>query len=298
MSITLRRLKKCAKRRGAPLYYELQGRLPLKLRRYVVHFARHRKPLHLKNPETFSEKMSWRMIYDRRDLMKVTCDKKAMKELARKRAGDLVRVPKTIWSGTDLSELAQLDLPEHWVLKPNHRSGMVHFGHGPADIDELSRKTTGWLEEDHWQKMGEWAYSAAEQVFLLEELIGEPGETLWDYKFDVFDGVVRAAVIHIGRFADHRRYIFYSDFTPVAAQFEGDLLRPDDVIEKPENWDRMIEASERIAAGFDHMRVDLYSVGDEIWFGETTPYQGNGVRKFRPTDWDLELGSFWTLPQT
>ena len=252
-------------KRVAPVYYGIQERLPLTWRRYFVHAVRHRRLLHLRQPRTFSEKLAWRMVYDRRDMFRPTCDKMAMKELALERAGDLVRVPRTVWSGTDVAELV--------------------------------RVTDGWLDEENWQKMGEWAYSFAESTLVVEELIGEPGQSLLDYKFDVFDGVVRTLVIHAGRFENHRRYIFYRDFTRVQAQFVGDTLDPDEKFEKPKDYDRMIEAAERIAAGFDYLRVDLYYVGGEIWFGETTPYQGNATHTFRPADWDRQLGEFWTLPR-
>ena len=284
-------------KRVAPVYYGIQERLPLTWRRYFVHAVRHRRLLHLRQPRTFSEKLAWRMVYDRRDMFRPTCDKMAMKELARERVGDVVRVPQTIWTGTNVAELASVDLPEHWIIKPNHRSGLVHFGHGAADVAELVRVTDGWLDEENWQKMGEWAYSFAESTLVVEELIGEPGQSLLDYKFDVFDGVVRTLVIHAGRFENPRRYIFYRDFTRVQAQFVGDTLDPDENFEKPKDYDRMIEAAERIAAGFDYLRVDLYYVGGEIWFGETTPYQGNATHTFRPADWDRQLGEFWTLPR-
>ena len=265
-------------KRVAPVYYGIQERLPLTWRRYFVHAVRHRRLLHLRQPRTFSEKLAWRMVYDRRDMFRTTCDKMAMKELARERVGDVVRVPQTIWTGTNVAELASVDLPEHWIIKPNHRSGLVHFGHGAADVAELVRVTDGWLDEENWQKMGEWAYSFAESTQYLE------------FSADGFS-------IHAGRFENHRRYIFYRDFTRVQAQFVGDTLDPDENFEKPKDYDRMIEAAERIAAGFDYLRVDLYYVGGEIWFGETTPYQGNATHTFRPADWDRQLGEFWTLPR-
>ena len=285
-----------AKRWGAPLYYAVQQLLPLKQRRYLVHALRHHRILHLRNPRTFSEKLSWRMVYDRRDLLAPTCDKKAMKELARERAGDLVLIPRTLWSGRDVSELASVPLPEHWVLKPNHRSGLVYFGHGPAQVEELVRITKGWLKERHWQKMGEWAYLHAEPTMLVEERIGHPRETLLDYKFIVFDGVVRALVIHQDRFDNHRRYIFRPDFTRVPVRSAGDSPQQGGAFEKPDHYDLMIEVAMRIATDFDHLRVDLYSVGDDVWFGEVTPYHANGIQRFRPPSWDLELGSYWTLP--
>lgn len=62
------------------------------------------------------------MVYDRRPIIGLTCDKLRAKEYAAARG---VNVISTLWSGVDLSELETLDLPELWVLKPNHRTGLV-----------------------------------------------------------------------------------------------------------------------------------------------------------------------------
>jgi hypothetical protein len=43
-----------------------------------------------------------------------------MKVHARQVAADLLRMPETYWSGSDVAGLSDVDLPSSWVLKPDH----------------------------------------------------------------------------------------------------------------------------------------------------------------------------------
>ena len=62
------------------------------------------------------------------------------------------------------------------------------------------------------------------------------------------------------------------------------------------NQSEMIAIAERIAQGFDFLRVDLYDVDGHVWFGETTAYPMSGLGRYSPDSFDEELGSWWTLP--
>jgi Ser/Thr protein kinase RdoA (MazF antagonist) len=57
----------------------------------------------------------------------------------------------------------------------------------------------------------------------------------------------------------------------------------------------MIRAAERIAAGFDHLRVDFYDCGDRIHIGEVTVYPWSGLSRFNPDEADAMLGAYWTI---
>ncbi|WP_424945180.1 ATP-grasp fold amidoligase family protein [Blastococcus xanthinilyticus] len=46
----------------------------------------------------------------------------------------------------------------------------------------------------------------------------------------------------------------------------------------------------------DFIRVDLYDVDGEVWFGELTPCPGGGPDPFDP-ELDRVLGRYWTLPR-
>jgi hypothetical protein len=97
--------------------------MPVELRRRALFLYCNRRFPHFKKPLTFNDKVNWRILTDRRPLLEWTCDKLAMKERACGVPG--LRIPRTYWAGTDLRELAAAELPEHWVLKPNHRTGLV-----------------------------------------------------------------------------------------------------------------------------------------------------------------------------
>jgi hypothetical protein len=55
----------------------------------------------------------------------------------------------------------------------------------------------------------------------------------------------------------------------------------------------MRAVAERLAAGFDFVRVDLYALCDRIAVGELTHYPTGGNKSFDPPEWDIRLGALW-----
>ena len=276
--------------RALSVWHALLRDLPLPLRRRVYILIRSHRVLHLRNPRHFSDKVNWRIVYDRRPIIGQTCDKLRAKEFAAARGVSTIR---TLWSGTDLSELESLDLPELWVLKPNHRTGLVYLGSGRPDLDQLAVITRGWLDEKIWSTVGEWAYSQAEQCFVLEERLGGLGEDVPDYKFFVFSGKVGMIQVDTQRMTNHQRRLYTPDWQPYDVRFHfpiGPITGP------PNNLEEMITAAEKLGCDFDFIRVDLYNVDNQIWFGELTPYPGGGGERFSPSFLEEVLGDLWQLP--
>lgn len=264
--------------------------LPVSARRRLRYLVMHRKLLSLRRPVTFTEKVQWRMVHDRRELIAPTCDKLWMKAHVEAAGLSQVRVPATYWSGTDVGELADVDLPDRWVLKPNHRYGLVHLGSGVPDVEHLRRLTAGWLEEPRSLR-GEWAYSRARQCLVVEEMIG--AEAPVDYKFFVFEGDVRLIQMSTELGASGRaRRLYTADWQPAGGT--GELL---ELAPRPPLLEEMLAVASSLGAPFDFIRVDLYDVDGQVWFGELTPYPASGLRSFDPAHLDAELGRAWRLPQ-
>ena len=57
-----------------------------------------------------------------------------------------------------------------------------------------------------------------------------------------------------------------------------------------------MEIASTLGTGWDFIRVDLYAVDGEVWFGEYTPYPGSGLLRYKPMSFDLEQGLQWKLP--
>ena len=234
-------------------------RLPVGVERRLLFVYHNRKLPHFNKPVTFSDKVNWRILNDRRPLLEWTCDKLAMKEYAEKAGLERLRVPRTIWSGSDLGELRAVDLPEHWVLKPNHRSGLIYFGHGQADQGELATVTATWLDTFESSKMREWAYAAARPMFLVEELLGPPGSPPPDYKIFVFDGKPDLIEM-VNRYDGNQQRLYRTDWSPLEVLYGPQGIAP--IAPPPPGLDRMLDIAHQLGEPFDFIRVDLYDLCD------------------------------------
>ena len=272
--------------------------LPSNLSRRVLFFYYHHRLPRVRNPVTFNEKINWRILKDRREILEWTCDKLAMKHYASNVQGMAARdvqIPRTLWSGADVSDLVSVGLPEHWVLKPNHRSGHVFFGHGQPDISVLQKVVQSWLRPVEGADLHEWAYLKARPLLLAEELLGATGSPPSDYKFYVFAGKVAAFEVHTDRFTNHSLRWYLPDWTPLEVTYGSSRLSPAEPA-PPGNFEKMIAIASDLGRSFDFIRVDLYSVGDDVFFGELTPYPASGLERFVPASFDNELGTKWELP--
>ncbi len=268
-------------------------KLPPYLSRRAIFMYYNRYIPRFRKPVTFNEKVNWRILNDHRQLLECSCDKLAMKEYVQAVPG--LVVPRTLWVGDNVKALENAELPENWVLKPNHRTGLIYFGQGRPDIPALLSATAGWSRSVQSEDLHEWAYSKARPILLIEELLGEPGSPPTDYKFFVFAGRIGAVQVDVGRHTMHQRRIYLPDWSPLDVSSGLHPLAP--VASPPANLGEMISVAEAIGRPFDFMRVDLYSIAGGTVFGELTPYAGGGLDRFIPRSFDTELGRSWELPR-
>jgi len=68
---------------------------------------------------------------------------------------------------------------------------------------------------------------------------------------------------------------------------------------RPANYDLMVQVARDLSADFDFVRVDLYNVGGQVYFGELTctPHRGYGAirnvkrQRMRDEMWHLDAGN-------
>ncbi|MDA8330128.1 MAG: ATP-grasp fold amidoligase family protein [Candidatus Dormibacteraeota bacterium] len=281
---------------------------PLPLHRQLLFMLAQHRIGNFRRPVTLTEKINWRIIHDRREILRLTCDKLYTKELA---AGMGLKVAKVLWSGARLEELATVRLAGHWVLKPNHGSRRVAFGSGPSlEPDKLREILRTWPGDEGPVRDGEWAYAFARRLYMVEEMLGGGGATPTSFKFFVFDGeplFVHAITVAPDHFAAWRAdreqlwppvhtamRLYTADWQPLEAQLgRYPLAVPQPA---PPALGEMLEAARMLGRGFDFMRIDFLGDGKDFYFGELTPYPHAGLTPFNPRRFDLEMGSRWTLP--
>jgi hypothetical protein len=281
-------------RRIKSLAWAAFSRLPLPVRRRILYrkWVGHSLP---RVPVTFTEKIQWRIINDRRELIARGGDKLSMKAHAAESAPSIL-IPETLWSGEDLASVYDRDFDGAWVLKPTTGSGFTAFGSGSLrdskiDLNQVRSWDAGKLAATH----GEWAYSQSRPGFLIERRIEtEDGESPHDLRFFVFAGVTRVIQVDSPRVKDVHRRFYRPDWTPLEVRQGGKILA--ETTPAPAHLEQMIDFANEIGRDFDFIRVDLYYAKGQIYFGEITPYPVGGLAPFSDPAFDLELGSYWTLP--
>lgn len=277
---------------------KMRDRVPIMVRRHLEHRRRHGRFAYIpgmRRPSTFTEKLLWRILRDRREILRRTCDKLWMKDFGESRG---VSSPQTYWHGVDPIKLAEAShkFEGRWVLKPNHLSGPVHFHEGPISPEKVAAVTDGWLSARHAPELGEWATRFAEPCLLAEELLAaEDGMQIPDYKFFVFDGRPEVAQLIADRFGDSSHtYYWLPSWERINVEGNRPPAAP---VEAPKELPGLLEAAASLGQGWDFMRVDLYASNGQVWLGELTPYPASARFSFSPAAFDQWLGDQWALPR-
>lgn len=271
--------------------------LPLKLRLQVLYFRRFKKLANLSAPATFNEKIQYKKIYDRSNLLPVLADKIASKEYVSNLCKEIY-IPKTLWEANTHHELNNIDfnrLPSNYVFKANHTSQTIEIIKGAQHLPLKKMKSLAksWLMHDQAKSLGEWAYQNIPRRIFIEEYLDFDGKEPDDYKFFVYHGKVHFIQVDYDRFTNHKRNMFDRNWKSLGFDFSYKSIFPPPI--KPEFLDKMIEISECLGANLDFIRVDLYFYKDKITFGELTVYPGAGFEKFPTVQHDLDFGKPWKL---
>jgi hypothetical protein len=249
----------------------------------------------LDDPTSFSEKLQVRKLYSRDRRFPAFADKAKVKQLMSEIIGPEHLIP-TLWVGREIDRVDFARFQRPFVIKPTHGCGEVIFVRDGQGIDwkAVRDRCREWLCTTYGAKTREWLYQHIERQIIIEPMIGDGDVPPADLKFFVFHGVVRMIQVDVQRFSDTReRAIFDRDWNRLPVGFSYPDTRKQ--IERPHHLAEMIKMAEAVGAEFDFVRVDLYETNDQVYFGEATFYPASGYAKFRPSEFDAELGSFWTL---
>lgn len=252
-------------------------------------------PLDLNNPRTYTAKIQRRKIYGIKPIFSELSDKYAVRAWVAERIGENYLIPLCgMWESFDQINFS--DLPDKFVLKTNNASGTNYIVSDKKSINLklLKRKFDYWMKMEYWFAYGyEMQYKFIPPKIIAETYIQpECGATdLRDYKFLCFDGKVCFIWVDEGRYHNHRRFIFDSEWNLMP--FNQMYPVEQQSIKRPDNLKEMITIAEKLATGFDHVRVDLYNSNGKIYFGEMTFTNGSGFEAIVPSEWDEKLGEYW-----
>ena len=125
----------------------------------------------------------------------------------------------------------------------------------------------------------------------------ESGTELKDYKFFCFNGEPKALFVATDRNKPNEEVKF--DFFDLEWNhlplINGHPNAHRD-IDKPAVFEKMIDIARILSKGIPHVRVDLYDINGNVYFGELTLSHFSGFVPFQPESWDYTFGSWLELP--
>ena len=252
----------------------------------------------LLSPQSFTEKVTYRMLFDRRSLLAQFADKYAVRDYVAARLGEEV-LPRLHHVTTDPADLPFDALPPRFVVKPTHGSNWVRAVTDAPRLDraELVATCRAWLAQSYDRVWRERIYRTVVPRIIVEEYIDDgTGDLPIDYKFFVFDGRVALVQVVSERSTGKKQTLYDPHWRRLPVTKRG-LPAADDDLPRPAHLAEMMRVAEILGEGVDFVRVDLYDACGRVLFGEMTATPSAGLDGFDPPSFDAELGRLWTMPR-
>lgn len=250
----------------------------------------------LDNPKTFNEKLQWLKLHDKHDEYTLLVDKYEVKKYVEKVLGNKFIIPTIgVWDKFDDIDFEQL--PNQFVLKTTHDSGGVVVVKDKAKLDYKSakKKLEKSLSRNYYYEHREYPYKNVKPRIIAEKfMVDESGTELKDYKFFCFNGEVKFLFVATDRPFDTRFDFFDVEFKHLPFRQGHPWAKKG--IKKPENFEEMKRIASILSKNISHVRVDLYNINGQIYFGEMTFFHFAANTPFEPACWDEKIGKYLKLP--
>lgn len=263
------------------------------------HMLLHKK-LNLQNPKTFNEKIQWLKLYDRNPKYTMMVDKYEVKKYVQKLVGSEYIIPTLgVWDSFENIEFDSL--PEQFVLKCTHDSGglIICRDKNKLNLQETKTKIVSSLKQRYFWIAREWPYKNVKPRIIAEKYMENNGdEELTDYKWFCFNGDPKFLYISHGLANHQTATIDFYDINYKRMPFKRtDYKSSIKDTPKPKTYDEMIKIARKLSNGIPFVRIDLYEIGEKVYFSEITFYPCAGWLPLDPPEWDLKLGEYIELPK-
>jgi len=273
----------------------------------------------------FDQKITHKMLFDRRRFLYQTADKFEAKKLASSVLGSegVAKLYGVYKTAVDIDWKA---LPEEFVIKVTHGCGgsliVCNIGEAYTNLldasgqlplewnvmrvspknlnheivgryfDQMIKKTYGW--GDPFPFHYEWLYKKIKPRIIVEEYLSDDGKSPIDYRLFVMSGKVRYIQRDQITLTNHFSTLHNTDWEMLPVKYNYEMTAKQPL--PPQNLRKMIEYSELLAKGTDFARIDFYEIENRLIFGEITHYPRGGRNTFEPKEFAQVFAVEWEPP--
>lgn len=250
---------------------------------------RFNKKLSFNNPITLSDKICY-LEFRERDLKVGMCsDKYAVREYVKSKGLKEILIPLIGESYSSLNELDFELLPNEFVIKATHGSKMNLIVKSKNDLDwnAVIKMTESWISKKYIREFIEPHYAEVSKRLICEKYL-ESEETIVDYKIHCLNGKPEFILLCKGRNKGLELNLYDVDWMKIDAIKGKHKTFSTDA--EPNNLKKMLEISKILSKDFKFVRVDLYEVNGQVYFGELTFTPAGGLVPYFTNEFDLLMG--------
>lgn len=257
-----------------------------------------------KSPKTFSEKIQWLKVYNRKEIYTRLVDKYSVKDYVGDIIGREYLIPTLgVWDSPDTIDWESL--PESFVLKTTHGGGgvgvIICTDKNNFDTCRASKLLNLSFKSDIYSRFREWPYKNVPKRIIAEKFMSttdcKESKDLIDYKFYCFGGEPKYCQVIRDRRTTETIDFYdmdwqHQDFVGLNPKVQNGITP----VSCPEVLNEMKEICRKLSIDIPFLRVDLYVIDGRVYFGEMTFYPASGFGQFRPIKWQDILGDMIKLP--
>ncbi len=246
------------------------------------------------NPVTYNEKLQWVKLYDRNPYYSKLVDKYKAKKIVESILGKSYVIP-TLAVADSFDDIDIAMLPKQFVIKCTHDSGSIVICRDKEQINwrKMRKDFNRLLKRNYYGYLREWQYKNVKPRIIVEKFIGNKESLPTDYKFFCFNGEPKIVMVAKDRNTIVKSNFYDMSFKKLPLKIENPNF--DVLIEKPDNFDKMVQVACLLSKGIRHVRVDLYNVSGHIYFGEMTFQHWGGFSHITTQEWDKKMGGWISI---
>lgn len=234
-------------------------------------------PFNYDNPITLNDKIK-RMEIDKYGKLETYCTDRYRVRNYIKYCGldDILLKIYNVWTRPE--DIDFENLPAKCVLKCNNGCGDSIIMNDNKILKEYALDFITRHYRDTYGILGmEWHYYGIEPLVYCEEYLEGNTARLVDYKYFCCNGEIASILVCTDRNDNGESRHAYYDENWNELMYATDDVYANKSIPKPHNLDKLNHVARILSRVFPFVRVDLYSVGDKVYFGELTfsPVGGN-----------------------